>query len=209
MAALFLVPALAGLLGLARLSGGSRLLVAFLIEAPLVAAGAWWSCRLTFDRFPEKALATRAAGCAVVLVSLLGLGQLIKQKQTYPFLAFTMYGSAVTGDVTYYEYEGVHRSGHRQRFRPSRLQPALGSARIARGLARRLDESLVNGQVDPGRPAYALFESTLRALAGLHDEDHPADPLERIEVFRVTWPAPFNPGQARRDSLGLVQVKPG
>jgi hypothetical protein len=78
-----------------------------------------------------------------------------------------------------------------------------------RGLARRLEESLVNGQVNPERPSYALFESTLRALAGLYNEDHPADRLERVEVFRVTWPPPFSPGQARRERLARVQVLPG
>jgi hypothetical protein len=209
MAALFLVPALAGSLGLARLGGDARLVVAFLIEAPLVAAGLWWSCRLTLDRFPGWARSARGVCCTVVLLSLFALGQLIKQKQTYPFLAFTMYGTAGAGDVTYFEYEAILRSGRRERFRPSRLQPALGSARVVRGLARRLEESLVNGRVNPDRPSYALFESALRALAGLYNEDYPADPLERVEVFRVTWPPPFSPGQARRQSLALVQVLPG
>jgi hypothetical protein len=208
MAALFLVPALAGTLGLARLGGDARLLLAFVIEALLVAAGWWWSCRLFLDRFCEKALGTPAVRAAFVLSLLLALGQLIKQKQTYPFVAFTMYGTAVAGDVTYYEYEGTLRSGRRERFRPSNLQPALGSARIVRGLARRLDESLVDGRIDPTRPAHALFESTLRALAGLYNQDFPDDPLERVEIFRVTWPSPFEPGQARRQSLGLVEVTP-
>jgi len=208
MAALFLVPALAGSLGLARLGGDTRLLLAFVIEALLVAAGWWWSCRLILDRFSEKALGVPVVRFTFALLFLLALGQLIKQKQTYPFLAFTMYGNAVAGDVTYYEYEAILRSGRRERFRPSNLQPALGSARIVRGLARRLDESVVDGQLDPTRPAHALFESTLRALAGLYNEDFPADPLERIETFRVTWPSPFDPGRARRESLGLVKVTP-
>jgi hypothetical protein len=208
MAALFLVPALAATLGLARLGGDARLLLAFVIEALLVAAGWWWSWRLFLDRFSEKALGTAAVRWAFVLSFLLALGQLIKQKQTYPFLAFTMYGTAVAGDVTYYEYEGTLRSGRRERFRPSNLQPALGSARIVRGLARRLDESLVDGRIDPTRPAHALFESTLRALAGLYNQDFPEDPLEGVEIFRVTWPSPFEPGRARRESLGLVKVTP-
>jgi hypothetical protein len=208
MAALLLLSALAGAAGVARLGGDARLLVAFLIEAPLVAAGLWWTCRLTCDRFSEQTLAHPAVRAAFVLLLLLAVGQLIKQKQTYPFLAYTMYGTAAAGDITYYEYEALLTSGLRQRFRPSSLQPALGSARIARGLAQRLDASLVDGRLDRHHRAYVLFESALRALAELYDEDSPADPLARVEIFRVTWPVPLGSAEARRERLGSVEMRP-
>ena len=181
-------------LGLPRLLGEPRLIAAFLLEAPLVFLGAWLALRCSFERLPATASRQPAVVVALGLLALLGLGQLAKKKQTYPFVAYTMYGNAHEEEATYYLYEATLRSGQRERFRPSAIFPALGAARILRGLARRMSAAGEPQQPEPS----PLLSSTLRALMRLHNQNHPLDPVVRVSVYRVRLPPPFRAELAER-----------
>lgn len=194
--------------GGARAAGDWRLIVAFLLELPLVTLGLITAWRLTRRHSPPGAERSPVGRVALIVSLLLVAGQVAKKKATYPFLAYTMYGNAPSQPIGYYAYEATLRSGERQRFRPSKLLPALGSARIVRGLSRRLDAAgCANAPLDPSAPGYELIVETLRSLAALHAERHPNAPVERIDVIRVTRPeGPSGPEQ--RAERSRIHVTP-
>jgi hypothetical protein len=177
--------------GTANASGEAKKVVAFLLEAPLVLTAGWLSFRATTRRLPGAVARTAVVRMACALLALLALGQMVKKKQTYPLVAFTMYGDAHEEPVSFYWYEATLRSGRRERFRPSTVVSSLGSARILRGLAQRLDAIDGAPAADAGPKRQQLVD-TLRALIRLHNDRHSEDPVDAVSVYGVRLPPPFD-----------------
>lgn len=175
-----LVTILLALLALGFSSLPARLGVvgAVVMEVLLVIAGA--------------ALAVRAASpwlgarqrALAVLIAALAIGQIARSKKAFPFMPYTMYGRAAEGDALFYEYTAQHRSGARDRFRPSVVIATLGRARIVKGLARELDAYRESkGSLDRA-------SQLMRALVAEQNRDQ-ADPITQVDVEYVTLPPPY------------------
>lgn len=141
----------------------------------------------------------------MALFALIALGQAAKQKEAFPFVAFTMYGDAPARAAAYYDYRAVHRSGREERFRPSQVVSTLGSARVARGLARRLDAAR---GAPPGDAAERLTADALVALMQLYNEDHSDDPVRAVAIEHVVLEPPYHARDARRELVATVQAEP-
>jgi hypothetical protein len=138
----------------------------------------------------------------VALVALIALGQIARSKKLFPLMPYTMYGRAAEGDATFYEYEAQHRSGARERFRPSTVIATLGRARIVKGLARELDaiaELEAKGR-DAGRERARLHD-VMAALVAYANRSETSDPITQVDVVQVVLPAPYYPRGARRRTL--------
>lgn len=171
----------------------------FLAEATTLVLGALLTLRLAPLSFGPG---ERRIGWAVVtLLGLVAVGQLARDKKLYPFMPYTMYGRAPKGDVIVYEFHALHRSGARDRFRPSNVVATLGRARIVRGLSRELDAiARLESQGKSASRERALLQSTLTVLIALHNEKHGADPVVAVDVVQVVLPPPYDVQHARRQT---------
>lgn len=174
---------------------------AFVAELVLVLFGALLSLRIA-HAYVAAPGARRLWRVLFVLVCLIAVGQIVRSKKLFPLMPYTMYGRAAEGDATFYEYEARHRSGARERFRPSLVIATLGRARIVRGLARELDaiaEHEAKGS-DATRERTRLRDM-LAALVSYQNRSQAGDPITEIEVVKVQLPAPYEPSAAQRRSV--------
>lgn len=192
---------LVSFIGLPSRWGGAAPVVA---EVVLLLAGAALALQASH---PYLARTRTAVRLAMVLLLLMGVGQIIRTKKAFPLMPYAMYGRSAEGDVLFYAYEALHRSGARSRFKPSTVIATLGRARIVKGLARELDASFVRAESAQPKPADAtLLRQTLAALIRHHNRRHPADPVTHVEVARVLLPPPYHPSGARTVPLITVSA---
>jgi hypothetical protein len=174
---------------------------AFVAELVLVVLGALLALRAARPYLAASGERTMLR-VLVALVTLIAVGQIARSKKLFPLMPYTMYGRAAQGDATFYEYQALHRSGARERFRPSKVIATLGRARIVKGLARELD--VIREREAKGADASserARFGDTMAALVAYQNRAHERDPITQVEVVQVVLPAPYFASSARRHTL--------
>lgn len=200
---------LLAVLGLSFTSLPARLgaVGAFVAELALVLAGAALALRLARPWLRAASRPTLLRLLSAILLAM-SVGQLVRSKKAFPLMPYTMYGRAAEGDVTFYEYRALHRSGARARFRPSNVIATLGRARIVKGLARELDAmaALESRGADAKRER-ARAEEMLRILMAVHNRTQ-RDPVTEVEVLRVVVPPPYEPEMAERRTVLAVKGAP-
>ena len=206
------------LIGLPNFAGRYESVVSFVFEAAFIVVGALLAVEATRramggSRGPVGGgLAffspSYPLSIAVVLIVVASVGQLAKYKPAYPFMPFRMYGGAKVDDAVFLKYMARHRSGERRRFRPSTIISSLGAARVGRGLARRLSlmRAAAIGPVDALTDEQRLAFDVLRTLMRMHNSQHPEDPVDEVEIVRVTLTAPFRPSARTETVVGRVEA---
>lgn len=105
---------------------------------------------------------------------------------TFPFVAWSMYGEPTKGDPFVYEYTGVLRSGTREPLVPSRLLPSISADRITSKLYRQIGSLDVATDSTQKANLLAQHKETLAALAKLYSKKNPDDPMDVVIVSRTT-----------------------
>jgi hypothetical protein len=150
------------------------LLEAALIAAVLTPVALSRPVRRTFlalDRLKQVALA------AMLVLTL--AGQLVLHTRSFPFVNWHMYSTTPEGDAVSYEYDGLLQSGRTVPLIPGRFLAPESADRMVEALHRQVERLRHDPQAAAARREHEL---TLRAIAGLHDDDHPDDPVVTVRV---------------------------
>jgi hypothetical protein len=169
------------------------------VEIVLLLLGGALALRAGWQASSTSATSKPPLRAAAALLLLIGAGQVAHTKKAFPFMPYTMYGRAREGEAAFYEYQALHRSGARTRFRPGTVFATLGNGRIVKGLAQRLDRiAELEARGEPAAQDRALLREVCGALAARYNRAHAEDPLIAIDVVHVALPPPFRAGAARR-----------
>jgi hypothetical protein len=156
----------------------SALAEAALIAAVLAPVALSRSVRRTFLAIDRPRQAALAAMVALTLA-----GQLVLSTRSFPFVDWRMYGSVAEGDAVAYEYDAVLRSGRTIALVPGRYLAPESADRMMEALRRQVERL----RAAPAAPADRReHEQTLAALAGMHDDEHPGDPVAAVLVTHRT-----------------------
>jgi hypothetical protein len=197
--AIFFCLLLIALLGLPNWAGAAESTVAGVIEAPLLLLGSWIAVQATRRAYMRGPLGHRGLSVACGLVVLFLVGQMAKSKKAYPFLPMRMYGTEAEETAQFLVYEAKLSDGSTRKLRLGAAVPELGTARLARGLERRLSSM----SVPLGAVEQSLSEAQREGIAMLRWLI-----LQENQMFTAAQPAGKEPVLIREVAVYQMTLRP-